>query len=79
MKVGGMRSSFGALQNRLDSTINNLDVSHESLSAANSRIRDADIAAESANLTRNQILQQASIGMLAQANQSQAAALKLIS
>ncbi len=77
-KVGEMRSSFGALQNRLDSTINNLDVSHESLSAANSRIRDADIATESSELMRNQILQQASISMLAQANQSQSAALKLI-
>lgn len=77
-KVGKMRSSFGALQNRLDSTINNLDVSHESLSAANSRIRDTDIASESSELMRNQILQQASISMLAQANQSQSAALKLI-
>ena len=77
-KVGEMRSSFGALQNRLDSTINNLDVSHESLSAANSRIRDADIAQESSELMRNQILQQASVSMLAQANQSQSAALKLI-
>jgi len=77
-KVGEMRSSFGALQNRLDSTINNLDVSHESLSAANSRIRDADIAQESSELMRNQILRQASVSMLAQANQSQSAALKLI-
>lgn len=78
MQVGSMRANFGALQNRLDSTVANLDTSYESLSAANSRIRDADIAAESAELTSAQILQQASIGMLAQANQSQAAALNLI-
>lgn len=77
-QVGNMRANFGALQNRLDSTIANLDTSYESLSAANSRIRDADIAAESAELVSSQILQQASIGALAQANQSQAAALKLI-
>lgn len=77
-QVGSMRANFGALQNRLDSTIANLDTSYESLSAANSRIRDADIAAESAELTSAQILQQASIGMLAQANQSKAAALSLI-
>ncbi len=76
--VGRMRSNFGALQNRLDSTISNLDTSHESLSAANSRIRDADIAAESAELMSSQILQQASVSMLAQANQSKAAALSLI-
>ncbi|MCJ8277004.1 MAG: flagellin FliC, partial [Bdellovibrionales bacterium] len=77
-KVGSMRANFGALQNRLDSTIANLDTQHESMSAANSRIRDADIAAESAELTSSQILQQASIGMLAQANQSKAAALSLL-
>jgi flagellin len=77
-KVGEMRASFGAVQNRLSSAISNLDVSHESLSEANSRIRDADIASESADMTRNQILQQASVSMLAQANQSKATALKLI-
>ncbi len=78
-QIGNMRANFGALQNRLDSTIANLDTSYESASAANSRIRDADIAAESAEFTSAQILQQASIGMLAQANQSKAAALSLIS
>lgn len=77
-KVGSMRANFGALQNRLSSTINNLDVSHENLSAANSRIRDADVAEESSNLVSSQILQQASLGMLAQANQSTQAALKLV-
>lgn len=77
-QVGNMRANFGALQNRLDSTIANLDTSYESISAANSRIRDADIAAESAEFTSARILQQASIGMLAQANQSKAAALSLL-
>ena len=56
-QVGNMRANFGALQNRLDSTIANLDTSYESMSAANSRIRDADIAAESAEFTSAQILQ----------------------
>ena len=77
-QVGRMRSNFGALQNRLDSTVANLDTSHESLAAANSRIKDADIAAETAEYTSAQILQQASIGMLAQANQSKSAALSLL-
>ncbi len=76
--VGAMRSQFGAVQNRLDSTIANLDTSYENLSAANSRIRDADIAEESAQFTSAQILQQASVSMLAQANQSQANALSLL-
>lgn len=77
-QVGGMRANFGALQSRLSSTIANLDVSHESSSAANSRIRDADIAAEAAEMTSSKILKQASVAMLAQANQSQATALNLI-
>lgn len=78
VKVGGMRANFGAFQNRMDSAIRNIDVQNESLSAANSRIRDADIAHETAELTSSQILQQASIGMLAQANQSTSAALQLL-
>lgn len=77
-QVGGMRASFGAFQNRLDSTVRNLDVQNEGLSAANSRIKDADVAHESAELTSSQILQQAGIGMLAQANQSNVSALKLL-
>jgi flagellin len=77
-QVGGMRASFGAFQNRLDSTVRNLDVQNEGLSAANSRIKDADIAHESAELTSSQILQQAGIGVLAQANQSNVSALKLL-
>ncbi len=67
--VNSQRSNFGALQNRLESTMSNLQSTSENLSAARSRIRDADFAAESANLTRNQILQQAGVAMLAQANQ----------
>lgn len=78
VKVGGMRANFGAIQNRMDSAVRNIDVQHESLSTANSRIRDADIAFETAELTSSQILQKASIGMLAQANSAPAAALSLI-
>lgn len=78
VKVGGMRANFGAFQNRIDSSISNIDVQSESLNAAYSRIRDADIAHETAELASSQILQQASIGMLAQANGSTQAALQLL-
>lgn len=78
VKVGGMRANFGAMQNRLESATRNIDVQNESLSAANSRIRDADVAHETAEFTSSQILQQASINMLAQANNSTSAALKLL-
>jgi flagellin len=73
-----MRSRIGAFQNRLSLTINNLSVAHENLSAANSRIRDVDVADETAALTRNQILIQAGVSVLAQANQLPAAALSLL-
>jgi len=66
--VSKLRSTFGALQNRFESTIANLQASSENLSASRSRILDADFAAETANLTRAQILQQAGVAMLAQAN-----------
>lgn len=66
--VNNQRAAFGALQNRFEATISNLMTSVENLSAARSRIRDADFASETANLTRNQILQQAGTAMLAQAN-----------
>lgn len=66
--VNGQRAAFGALQNRFEATISNLMSSVENLSAARSRIQDADFASETANLTRNQILQQAGTAMLAQAN-----------
>ena len=77
-KVGGMRASFGAMQNRLDSTINNLDSQYENMSAAQSRIKDANIAEESSKFVSSQILQQASVGLLAQANQSKLSALSLL-
>jgi flagellin len=76
--VNGYRATLGALQNRLVSTTDNIGVTVENFSAANSRIRDADIAQSSAELQRNSILMQASVGVLAQANQMPASALKLI-
>jgi len=67
-QVNNQRARFGALQSRFESTISNLQTTSENLSAARSRIRDADFAKETAALTRNQILQQAGTAMLAQAN-----------
>jgi len=78
LRVNTMRANFGALQNRLQSTSANLAVSEENLSAANSRIRDTDVARASSELTRNNILLQAGTATLAQANQVPALALKLI-
>lgn len=78
-KVNGMRANLGALQNRLLSTTQNLGVFEENMSAANSRIRDTDMANASSELTRNSIMLQASTAALAQANQSNSVALKLIS
>lgn len=77
-KVGAMRASFGAIQNRLDATTSNLDVQIENLSAAKSRLSDTDIARESSELASAQVLQQAAVSVLAQANQFPAVALKLI-
>lgn len=77
-KINGQRAVLGAMQTRLTSTIENLSTSIENQSAANSRIRDADIGHATAELSKNQVLQQASVGVLAQANQSTAVALKLI-
>lgn len=76
--VNAIRANFGALQNRLVSTSQNLLVADENFSAANSRIRDADIAAETAEMTRNNILLQAGISVLGQANNAQNMALKLL-
>ena len=67
--VNSQRAKFGALQNRFESTISNLQTSSENVSAARSRIQDTDFAAETANLSRNQVLQQAATSMLVQANQ----------
>jgi flagellin len=76
--VNSIRANFGALQNRLQSTSTNLGVTEENYSAANSRIRDTDVAQESAEMTRQTILQQAGISVLQQANASQQMALKLL-
>ena len=76
--VNGERSRLGALENRLDHTINNLSNISTNTSAAKSRILDADFAAETANLTKNQILSQAATSMLAQANQSKQSILALL-
>ena len=78
ISVSGIRADFGALQNRLQSTINNIAISIENLSAANSRVRDTDIAKATADLTRDTILVQAGTSVLAQANKSSANALSLI-
>jgi flagellin len=77
-KISGQRAELGALQNRLVSTSNNLQVSAENMSAANSRIRDVDYAEETAKQARNQILTAAGTSVLAQANMSGQSALKLI-
>jgi flagellin len=76
--VNGMRANLGALQNRLLSTVQNLLVAEENMSAANSRIRDTDVAEASSEMTRNGILLQAATATLAQANQVNSTALKLI-
>lgn len=76
--VSGMRGDLGALQNRLSSTINNIGISVENLSAANSRIKDVDIADESTELTRNNIMLQAGTSVLQQANSFPKLALQLL-
>src|SRR5262245_55801 len=72
------RAVLGAVQNRMTVTVSNLAVAHENLSAANSRIRDVDVANESAQLTKSQILSQAGLAVLAQANQLPQSALSLL-
>jgi len=76
--IGGARADLGALQNRFQSTIRNLSNIAENVSGARSRIRDTDFATETAELTRNQIIQQASTTVLSQANQRPQAALQLL-
>jgi len=78
ISVSGIRADFGALQNRLQSTVNNIAVSVENLSAANSRVRDTDVAMETAELTRTNILMNAGTSVLSQANASTKSALGLI-
>jgi len=76
--VASRRSNIGAYQNRLESALSNLEVATENVQAAESRIRDLDIAKETSNMTKYQILQQASASVLAQANNMPSIALKLL-
>jgi len=76
--VNDLRAALGAFQNRLEFTVDNLDISAENLSASESRIRDADMAKEMMNLTATNILQQAATAMLAQANQAPQSVLQLL-
>ncbi|MQA34556.1 flagellin, partial [Modestobacter roseus] len=76
--VSTTRADLGAIQNRFEHTINNLNVAVENLSASESRIRDTDMAQEMTNFTRTQILTQAGTAMLAQANQAPQGILKLL-
>lgn len=76
--IGGVRADLGALQNRFQSTIRNLSNISENIAGARSRIRDTDFATETAELTRNQIVQQASLSVLSQANQRPQSALSLL-
>lgn len=76
--VNGARATLGAIQSRFETTVENLSINSENLSASRSRIMDADFAAETANLSRTQILQQAGTAMVAQANQLPQQVLKLL-
>jgi flagellin len=76
--VTSIRAEFGAMQNRLQSIVNNIMVSRENLSAANSRIRDADMAEETSELTKSQILMQSGVSVLGQANSTIKTALSLL-
>jgi flagellin len=78
IRVNSIRADLGAMQNRLQSTINSLAINDENLSAANSRIRDTDIAEEVSEMTKNNILMQAGISVLGQANNTNQAAVKLL-
>lgn len=78
VSVSAMRADFGAIQNRLQSVVGNLQVSLENMASANSRIRDVDIAEETSEYTKNNILLQAGTAVLAQANQSANSALSLL-
>ena len=78
VKINGNRANLGALQNRLVSAGNTIAITEENFSAANSRIRDVDVASETADMAKNNILTQAGVSVLAQANQSPNFALKLL-
>ena len=77
-QIDTIRGDLGAIQNRFESTISNLNNVSENLSAARSRILDADIAMETSAMTKSNILQQAGVSILAQANQTPQLALKLL-
>ena len=77
-QVNSLRAGLGAITNRLEHTIQNLQSISENLAASESRIRDADFAVETANLTKNQILQQAGVAILGQANMTTQSALRLL-
>src|SRR3954451_3645370 len=79
IRVNSIRADLGAMQNRLQSTINNLAISEENLASANSRIRDTDMAEEVSEMTKQNILMQSGIAVLSQANNTNSAALKLLS
>ena len=76
--VSSKRADFGSIQNRLESSIRNINMTAENLSAANSRIRDVDVAKETSSMTANQILQQAGVSILAQANMTPSLAMNLL-
>lgn len=78
VRINGTRANLGALQNRLQSASNTIAIADENFSAANSRIRDVDVAAETADMTKNNILAQAGVSVLAQANQAPNFTLKLL-
>ena len=78
IRVNSIRADLGAMQNRLQSTISNLAISEENLASANSRIRDTDMAEEVSEMTKQNILMQAGISVLGQANNTNSAALKLL-
>ncbi len=77
-QLNSLRSSLGAIQSRLESTVSSLGITLENVSSARSQIRDTDVASETAELTRSQILQQAGVAVLSQANQSATSALQLL-
>jgi flagellin len=76
--VSSVRAGFGAVGNRINSVIQTIQVSAEQLSAANSRIRDVDVAEETSKMARTQVMMQAGVSVLAQANQAPQLALKLL-
>lgn len=79
IRLNSIRADLGAMQNRLQSTINNLAINTENLASANSRIRDTDIAQEVSELTKQNILMQAGIAVLTQANKTNSSAINLLS